>query len=177
MTEEWRDIPDWEGFYQASSLGRIRSVDRDIIRIVDGRSIKVRRRGRVLKLELAKTGYLTAGLHRDGGTFTTSVHILVCCAFRGPRPDNSHAAHNDGNRINNCAENIRWATPQENFEDKIRHGNVVKGERQGQSKLTDDAVRIIRKSDLSGYELAELYGVSETTIRHARIGKTWRHIV
>ena len=117
--EEWRDIPGWEGSYQASSHGRIRSLDRKIV-YPNGKEFS--RRGRVLSPAKINSGYLHICLHRNQKQFHYLVHVLVLEAFVGPRPDGFQACHNDGNRLNNHAYNLRWDTIEANHADKIRHG-------------------------------------------------------
>lgn len=121
--EEWRDIPNHPG-YQASSLGRVRSVDR-IVYDKNGRALN--RSGQVLKQTLnTATGYYMTGLgsyRTESGGKVRAVHVLVLEAFTGPRPDSDYeACHNDGNQENNRIDNLRWDTRSENGHDKVRHG-------------------------------------------------------
>lgn len=103
------------------------------------------------------------------------VHHLVLEAHVGPRPEGAHGAHFNGNKLDNRLENLRWATPKENGEDNARLG-VSKGELHGMRKLTDDAVRIIRKHEKSYSLLAEEFGVSVGTIARVIKRKGWTHV-
>lgn len=118
--EQWVDIPEHDG-YQASDLGRVRSLDRVIIR-KNGipKSIK----GRVLAPQKQPAGYLHVVLGRGNQWL---VHRLVMWAFVGPCPDGHQVAHNDGDRHNNVLSNLRYATPKENQSDKHRHGTMIVG--------------------------------------------------
>jgi hypothetical protein len=94
---------------------------------------------------------------------------LVALAFHGPQPTPEHeAAHNDGIPSNNCDWNIRWATPKENFEDRLYHGAHTFGEQNPNVKLTDEQVRLIRARFHIGKEtkasLARLFGVRDSHI-------------
>lgn len=163
MTEEWRDIPGWEGLYQASSEGRIRSVDRMAVSQRSGQVYRQRYKGRVLVPTIAGN-YLSVSLSLEGKKITRHIHVLVCAAFYGPRPHRMEAAHWDGNRANNRAKNLRWATSSENELDKIRHG-VRRG--GFQPRLTDVEVRAVRQRKGLGErsrDLAAEFGVSRQTI-------------
>jgi hypothetical protein len=111
VAEEWKPIPTFDG-YEASSLGRIRSVDRHL---PDGRF----RRGSILKPFQLPNGYLQVNL---GANVRGYVHRFVCMAWHGEPFAKAEAAHFDGCKLNNSAENLRWATSAENEQDKRRHG-------------------------------------------------------
>lgn len=121
MNEElWLPIRGYEGLYEVSSLGRVRSLDREIEHPTAG---IVHRKGKVLAQNpLNKDGYLGVGLNKGGTKKKRSVHTLVLEAFVGPRPEGQQACHNDGNNTNNRVENLRWDTPRENVADIKRHG-------------------------------------------------------
>ena len=124
--EVWRAIPGWERIYEASSLGRIRSLDRVSQERSRYGGIRLRRReGRILAQQLMSHKlYYFVPLHLGGETFQIGVHRLICMAFHGlpPGPD-YQTCHYDGNGWNNRAENVRWDTPVGNASDKIRHGH------------------------------------------------------
>lgn len=112
--EQWRLIPGTYGFYEASSLGRIRRV---------GRNPKT--------LQPTADGYLAVELRRaDGSRWVTSVNYAVALAFHGPPPSPTHqAAHKNNDRADNRPENIMWATPMENTGHKFIHGTNLKHHR------------------------------------------------
>jgi hypothetical protein len=117
---EWRDIPGYEGFYQVSNDGEVRSLDRMIGYRGGGTAW---RRGNALKKSTQHSGHLRVYLHRDGNLEPILVHRLVLLAFVGPCPDGKMACHNDGNPSNNRVENLRWDTSTANAQDRLRHGN------------------------------------------------------
>lgn len=126
-------------------------------------------------------GHLRIALYRYGGGLAERfmVHRLVLEAFVGSCPGGMEACHADGNGTNNNITNLRWDTPSANWDDKRRHGRATEGTKQKQSKLTDDAVRMIRSERKAGIKLrvlAERFGVSVARISRVAIGKSWRHI-
>lgn len=119
VVEEWLPIPGYPG-YEASSIGRVRSVDRIITpRIGPPRRMK----GRVLYQFIRWNGYRQVSLPVASRRQTRRVHALVAMAFHGPRPEGMEACHNDGNKEHNVPENIRWDTSTENMRDVVRHGH------------------------------------------------------
>lgn len=119
-TERWAPIPGYEGFYEVSDLGRVRSLDRVVTRR-DGSSYLMR--GRVLKLILnPRNGYLTVSLSRRGICRTSTVHQLVLLTFVGPCPPGLEVCHNDGVKTNSALSNLRYDTHSSNVQDTIKHG-------------------------------------------------------
>lgn len=170
--EEWRPIPGFDG-YEVSDLGRVRSVDREVVQISPwGGLIRRRIKGVLLKPGRHPDGHLIVNLsNRIAGT--KFVHKLVLLTFIGPRPRGLQARHFDGNPANNRLDNLRYGTPKDNSEDAFRHGTRIRGERQGRARLTEKDVRDIRASNLMGVTLAKMYGVSPTQICNVRNGKAW----
>lgn len=124
-TETWKSIPGWVGYYEASDLGRIRSVPR---RVPDGRPNVPYRwlKGRVLSPTHVGSGYLRVTLTRGNKKFPISVHRAVLAAFTGSWPgEELQGCHNDGDKNNNRLDNLRWDTASENARDQIRHGTHV----------------------------------------------------
>jgi hypothetical protein len=133
ITEEWRDIRDWEGLYQVSNLGRVRGVPRSHVRLSKGGKPTVYRYGyRLLRPGKKDTGYLLVVLSdvTNGRQKVAGVHRLVCEAFHGPKPSWEYeVAHSDHVRHNNAASNLRWATHQDNIQDSTRDGRRSKSGR------------------------------------------------
>lgn len=127
MKEQWRDIPDFEGLYQVSDRGRVRSLDSVRPHAWSGTKTY---KGCVLSPSRNKRDdYLRVHLYPLGGQKSTEwlVHRLVLTCFVGPCPESLEAAHEDGNKRNNFVENLTWKTRSANEHDKVRHG--VKGRR------------------------------------------------
>jgi hypothetical protein len=115
MTESWRPIPGYEGAYEASDLGNIRSLNRITDR---GR----RWRGKVMTPTAMQNGYLIVTLWRDGKQRTRLVHRLVLMAFEGAPPHGTEGLHADADRANNALTNLSWGSHSENQYDQVRHG-------------------------------------------------------
>ena len=111
--ELWKDVKDYEGLYQVSTLGRVRSLDKYVnakIRNVD----KVLKRGRILKPVYNKDGYLKVNLYKNGKETNFFVHRLVAKTFI-PNPDNLPLVnHKDEVKDNNYPYNLEWCTDEYN---------------------------------------------------------------
>ncbi len=177
LKETWKDIPEYEGYYQVSNLGRVRSLDRVMLRC--NNSLKTLE-GKLLLSDLMKGGYLQIQLSKNSERKKFLIHRLVLLTFIGPCPDGMEACHNDGNRINNVIYNLRYDTRKNNIIDRERHGNTAKGESHGLSKLIESDVIEIRESykegNISQNELARKYNVSRGSIRYVINRKSWKHI-
>jgi hypothetical protein len=143
---------------------------------VDANGIVYGKNGGPLALFAGTGGYLRFTTHQGGKWQQVSVHVMVCTAFHGARPTGHHAAHANGDVLDNRAANLAWKTGRQNEADKRGHGRALLGTRNHQAKLTADDVLAIRASGESGVTLARRYGVTETTISDVRNRKTWRHI-
>lgn len=119
---EWRDIPGYEGYYQVSNLGDVRSVTREIVRN-DG--VTQVRRGRSVPAKLNDDGYLIVRLSRDAKRKQFPVHSLVAVAFVPGRFDGAEVNHKDCNRVNNVPENLEWVTHADNIRHTIACGNHI----------------------------------------------------
>lgn len=116
--EEWRPIPGYEGAYEVSSHGRVRSLPR-MVNAGGGR----KRRHPMTYLSIYRGDhYSKVRLKIDGSGSTKNVHSLVAEAFLGPRPDGMEVCHNNGDGHDNRVENLRWDSHQENQRDLVRHG-------------------------------------------------------
>lgn len=107
------------------------------------------------------------------------VHALVLQAFTCFRPSPMHMArHLDGDRKNNCIENLKWGTHAENTEDCIKHGSL-RGERSGRATITENTVRAAKamfNEGISTKEVARRLGCKYRVIYNVRAGKSWTHV-
>lgn len=118
--EQWRPIPGYEGFYEVSDHGRVRSVDR-VVTAIDGRSMRYS--GKMLSGKVDKHGRHMVALSRPGHrTRTPLIHRLVLEAFVGPRPEGMECCHWDDDKTNNHLSNLRWDTKKANARDALRNG-------------------------------------------------------
>lgn len=175
--EEWRPVVGWEGLYEVSSLGRVRSLGRVVIKqhASAKREVAFKYRGRVLTAHQIR-GYPTVMLADRSRRETARVHRLVCLAFHGPGKDGLEVAHADGVRSNARASNLRWATRRENAHDTFAHGTNAAGDRHPQRKLSSADVIAIRASSHRGIDLAQRYGVSPQNICAIRKRHTWKEV-
>ena len=101
--EVWRDIKDFEGLYQVSNLGRVKSLN-----------YRRTSKEQVLKPRPAKSGYVEAALYKNSKCKYIQTHRLVATAFCENPNNNPQVNHKDGNKQNNKANNLEWCTPSEN---------------------------------------------------------------
>lgn len=162
----WRPIighPD----YEVSSDGEVRSLGMTCDFGVRKKTIP----GRVLKSWLCH-GYPVVGLR--GKKFY--VHTLVARVFLNPDPQRTHVNHKNGDKQDNRISNLEYVTCAENNLHNSRALGKNRGELQPLAKLTDDAVREIRRSTEMNKVLAKRYGVDPMAISLARRRKTWTHV-
>ena len=134
--EEWRDVVGYEGLYQVSNLGRVRSFKRD--------------KAKIIKSNPGIGDYLRVVLCKDFDKKNRFVHVLVAQAFI-PNPEGKKQVnHLDGNKKNNCVDNLAWATPAENIAHAFDMGLRKSGSKHFRAKLTPDQVREIRRDCIPG---------------------------
>jgi hypothetical protein len=174
--ERWADIPGWVGLYQVSDLGRVRSLDRVVTHC---RGHRQRVRGRMLKPWVDRDGYHRVQLCRDGETIKHRVHRLVLLAFVGESEPCQECRHLNGDPADNRLENLAWGTKLENSADRLEHGTAPQGIQHGQAKLTEPAVRMIRKLgelQVGPTVLGLYFGVSPTTACAVINRRTYPHV-
>lgn len=115
--ETWRTIPGYEGLYEVSDQGRVRSLER----VTPGPKPMLRRE-RMMKLYTDVKGYKKVQLSRLGHIKAYGVHQLVVLSFVGPRPDEMEVCHSNGQAGDNRLENLRYDTRSGNAQDTIAHG-------------------------------------------------------
>lgn len=174
MPEEiWKDIPGYEGAYQASSLGRIRSVDHVTVqKLPRGVCSGVKHKGRVLtqrRHNNTRVPYLVVDLKFRGKHERLLVHTLVAAAFLGERPVGYEVRHLDNDPQNNRATNLAYGTHVENMADTVSAGRHC-------HKLTPEQVAEIRVRISSGETNTHIcidYGVSDVVISNIRLGRSY----
>lgn len=123
--EEWRPVFGYEGLYEVSDLGRVRSLPREVDNSGLGPGRKYTYPGKTLKPSRMKIGYQSVTLSYKGQKKPSYVHRLVCEAFQGPpRDGKTQVCHYDGDRHNNSNSNLRWDSPKGNMQDAKRHGTT-----------------------------------------------------
>ena len=108
--ETWRDVSGFEGFYQVSDQGHVRSLDRT----VDKAGVSKAIRGKVLQPSISNTGYEKVDLYLGSKRTKAYVHRLVASAFHPNTNELAYVNHKDENKLNNTAQNLEWCTPSYN---------------------------------------------------------------
>ena len=178
IAEEWRSIKGWEGFYEVSNQGRVRSLDRIVTHKASSYrgEQQHRKHGRVLTPTPDDFGYPMVQLYMHGERRAARVHTLVAEEFIGPCPDGHEVAHNDGNPTNGWATNLRYATRMDNLGDKVKHGTRTGGEKHSRAKLTQqqvDRIKEMRATGLKYREIAPHFGVHPMHIGQICRGGRW----
>lgn len=129
--------------------------------------------GRILKPQLNGKGYLRVSI----GKQLMFVHRLVAQKYV-PNPENKlQVNHKDGNKLNNCYENLEWVTNQENRNHAVGNDLHLCGARCSWSKLTSVQVLEILNDNVHTFtELGKMYNVNRNTIRDIKMGKTWKQL-
>ena len=172
VAETWKPIPGWEGFYEVSDMGAVRSLARRTSGPRGHYALTAN-----MKLN-PHNGYSRIQLMRSGKRYSVFVHRLVLETFVGPRGEGQECRHLDGNRANNCLENLVWGTHQENGADRIRHGTNMPGELNPRAILSESDVRqiISQRGVVPASDLAAKYGVRRYTIYEIWRKRKWKHV-
>lgn len=178
MSEEWRQVVGFEGLYEVSNLGRVKTVHRVLTRS-NGAKQTVRERIRK-QVTAQRGGYAMVTLTNMCHRTLAPVHRLVLEAFVGKRPDGMECCHIDGNPLNARLDNLRWGTPESNGQDRIRHGTQTTCAAHPCAKMTREQVieaRALRRSGVwTVDQIAQRYGVENSTMASALSGKTWKSV-
>lgn len=120
--EVWRDVCDFEGYYQVSNMGRVRSLDRYYL-CTNGKT--GHRRARICSQRCDKDGYFVVKLSKNGISKLFPVHRLVALAFVDGAAEDLEVDHIDSDRQNNEAENLRWVSHANNVDHCLKEGRHV----------------------------------------------------
>ena len=127
LTEEWKDIYGFEGCYQISNTGKVRSLDREVRNGYGTRIAK----GRELTPYLNKsTGYMCIDIQTHGKRIKYAIHRLVAYHFVEGVEDDLEVNHKDCNKLNNCPANLEWVTRSQNTQHAYDNG-LIKKKRNG----------------------------------------------
>ena len=174
MSEEWRDIQGYEGLYQVSNLGRVRSCDRHTW--AGWRGEKALVKGRVRKPSITRQGYYQVDLLVDGHRKSLKVHRLVAIAFI-PNPNNyPYINHKDENPLNNKVDNLEWCTQKYNVNYGTSRQRLSKSLRNNSNaprkatvQLSLNGEVLARYSSIS--EAARQTGISQAMISYCCLGR------
>ena len=162
--EEWRDVPNYEGIYQVSNLGRVRSLDREVVYKNGRRHIY---KGKILRLSLNCQGYQKAMLSVNGVHSTPRICRLVAEVFIPNPLGLPQVNHKDEVKTNDCVDNLEWCTAKYN----VNYGH--RGE-----KCSDKTSIPVVQMDMSGNVIREWKSAKEaelaTGIDHSHIARCCR---
>jgi hypothetical protein len=187
VAEIWLPVVGYEGYYEVSDCGNVRSLDR-VVTCTDLLNSTPRQRqwimkGRVLKASLTSPTrrgvYRKVQLSRDGEDHQYLVYVLVARAFLGPLPEGMQTRHGAAGKLEDSVWNLSYGTHGENQHDRARDQTDNAGTRNGQAKLTEQIVRECRARNAAGESKAALareFGVSRQGMRMAINGDNWRHV-
>lgn len=147
--EIWKPIKDYEGLYEVSNLGRIKSLSRSFYSFGYGKNKKLcQKKERIRSPQINENGYCRIMLSNNGVNKTHIVHRLVLSAFVENPHNKEDVNHIDGVKTNNVLSNLEWATRSENMIHALNLG--LKVEKKGDERHTSKPVEL---SDLSGNSL------------------------
>ena len=165
--EIWKDIEKFEGVYQVSNNGRLKSFKHG--------------RERILKGGLNSKGYPHAILRLGSIAICAKLHRLVAIAFIENPENKPQVNHKNGIKTDNSVENLEWATNRENMDHAMLNGlrrKYPKGSEMTNAKLNENKVKGIREMhpEKSEHALARLMGVSRSVIHDVLSRRTWKHV-
>jgi hypothetical protein len=181
----WKDVIGYEGLYQVSNLGNVRSLDREI---APNNRVPYWRKGNICKQSKSNLGYMTVGFTVNNVKVSKYVHRLVAEAFIDNINDYPQVNHIDGDKTNNRVDNLEWCTNSQNHTHASKNGLnklhlhrvAYSGEKNGRSLLTKEQVLEIKQKYIpykySAKKLAKEYNVSESCITHILNNTSWKKI-
>lgn len=163
--EIFKDIEGYDGHYQISNLGNVKSLKlgKDIIRKPN-------------KTTKGKYVTLWVALSKRSKTKKYYIHRLVAKHFIKNPLNKKEVNHKDNNPLNNKVSNLEWVTHDENMKYAMKEGRIAKGETSGMSKFTEEDVIEIYKSKIDALTLSKKYKVSRQSIYDIKNGNMWTHI-
>jgi hypothetical protein len=166
--EVWKDVKGYEGIYQVSNFGNVKSLGNEFTR-----------KERFLKLSPQSKGYLTVVLQKNATRKMILVHRIVAEYFLSNPLNKSQINHINGDKTDNKVENLEWVSHRENLDHAIKNNLTLKGEKNRNSKLKDvDIIKIhsLLQKGTTTKELSESYNVSYSTIDGIRTNRYWKHL-
>lgn len=182
MNEEWRPVAGYEGYYEVSNTGRVRSLERTAQWTLKGLPRYRPIRTRLLKPTIWNKKRIRFNLSLNGKRRMKFAHRLVCEAFLNNPNLLPEVNHLDGNPLNNRVDNLEWCNRRHNHNHAVINGllgfKVQPGEQHGRSRLTnEDVIQIRTLSEIvTASELAKKFHVSDGCVRDVIQRRTWKHL-
>jgi hypothetical protein len=190
MKEVFKDIPNYEGLYQVSNYGRVKGLERKVIRSRNPVTFRTNK-GRIIKPTTNQSGYLYIGLCKDGKLKVYILHRLIALTFI-PNPNNKETInHINGIKSDNNINNLEWNTVSENHKHAYKTGlrdsshllgenGCCTGEKNTNSKLKAFEVKqikdLLKLKRFTQTEIANLYKIGKTAISDIVNNKRWKHL-
>ena len=183
--EVWKDVVEFEGLYQVSNFGNVKSLDR-IVNKPNG--VSYLRKGKICTQSKSNLGYMTVGFTVNNKKVNKYVHRLVAEAFITNMNDYPQVNHIDCDKTNNRMYNLEWCTNSQNHIHASKNGLnklhlhrvAYSGEENGRSLLTKEQVLEIKQKYIpykySAKKLSKEYNVSESCITHILNNTSWKEI-
>jgi hypothetical protein len=174
MIEIWKDIKDYEGLYQVSNLGRIKSLER----YKDNHGTKQLIPSKMKSTRKDSQGYLLLDLYKDNKSKTVRVHRLVAEMFIDNVENKETVNHIDGNKENNCIDNLEWATYKEQnnhfYKNNLKSEENISKAIKAMNKALSKRVRCLNdnKEYVSASDAARTIGISPSLIMRCCRGKS-----
>lgn len=172
--EIWKSIKTYEGLYEVSNLGRIKSLSKRW-------SVGIKKET-VLRPSISKAGYLRVVLCHNSIKKHITIHKLVATHFCTNDNGNKIINHKNGIKSDNRADNLEWCTYSENALHAFSQGLVKpqKGERNGNTKIKEQDVskikRLYKEERLSQIKIGLIFGISQTQVGRIVNNKRWVHL-
>jgi hypothetical protein len=183
--EVWKDVVGYEGLYQVSNFGNVKSLDREV---APNNRVPYWRKGKICKQSKSNLGYMTVGFTVNGIKVNKYIHRLVAEAFITNMNNYPQVNHIDCDKTNNRMYNLEWCTNSQNHIHASKNGLnklhlhrvAYSGEENGRALLTKEQVLEIKQKYIpykySAKKLAKEYNVSKSCITHILNNTSWKEI-
>jgi len=174
--EIWKDVVDYESYYEVSNLSNVRGKDR-FIKYKSGKIIF--KKSKLLSPSMSG-GYLNVGLCKNGIVKRYGVHRLVAMMFIKNPENKKEVNHKNGIKTDNLLKNLEWCTPKENSAHAIKKRliNPSNGSSHYRAKLTEIQILEIRrlKPIMKTKEISKMYNIKENAVRRISNKTSWKHV-
>jgi len=173
------DVKGYEGYYQVSNVGRVKSLARNVGKSSGSKTYTQFVQEKILNPYRKTNGYLAVRFSRNGKGFEKTIHRLVADAFIENPKRYKEVNHIDGNKVNNHYSNLEWVTQRENMLHAANILGVGLGENSGNAIYTEDQIHSVCKLLELGHinkDVSDVTGVKQHTVSLVRKGVAWKQI-